>query len=337
MDLYLSNLFSVVLNPIRILFVPSVKIYWAYLASSVLITLFLAFWRSVRRKGFSVREYLGGIFSGKVWFHKSALVDYKYYFLNTILFPLSFGYFVVSAFAVASIFNRSLVFAFGSFQLGESPSLVGIGMYSVAFWLMNDFGRSFAHWTMHKNSYLWEFHKFHHSAEVLNPLTVYRVHPIEGILVNSCGAIGSGLVTGIATYLYPQGITMTSFLGVNAGVFVFNLYANLRHSHVSLHFPKWLSHIILSPAQHQIHHSKDRDLQNMNLGVTFAIWDLIWGSLHIPDPKENESTDFGLKNSNPEDYSKLTSIYLVPFRQIYFKFRKSFRPPLANGVETPSE
>jgi sterol desaturase/sphingolipid hydroxylase (fatty acid hydroxylase superfamily) len=42
-----------------------------------------------------------------------------------------------------------------------------------------DLGYWIAHRTMHEIPLLWEFHKTHHAAEVLTPLTAARAHPIE--------------------------------------------------------------------------------------------------------------------------------------------------------------
>ncbi|MEI1306983.1 sterol desaturase family protein [Leptospira venezuelensis] len=205
-----------------------------------MITILLIVWRGWKEKGFSSREYLRENLSKKIWLHESALLDYKYYAINTFLFALFFGYFVISGASVSAFINGSLLKIFGEANFSFSSQTSFIFIYSILFWLANDFGRFFAHWLLHK-TFLWEFHKLHHSAKVLNPLTVYRVHPVEAILVNSLGAFCSGIVTGIAVFLFPNGINMLSFLGVNAGIFVFNLYANLRHSHIGLRFPRWLS------------------------------------------------------------------------------------------------
>ncbi|EPG76360.1 fatty acid hydroxylase family protein [Leptospira fainei serovar Hurstbridge str. BUT 6] len=323
MDLNFSNIYSALLSPIRIVFLPSVKIYWLYLLSSVIITALFIVWQKIYVKDFSVGNYLSKILSKEYWFHKSALLDYKYYFFNTVLFSFYYGYFVLSGATVSAFVNKGLVNLFG-IVLYEIPfdSAAVIGFYSVLFWLMNDFGRFLAHWLLHKNSFLWEFHRLHHSAEVLNPLTVYRVHPVEAILVNSLGALFSGIVTGIAMFVFPEKITMISFLGVNAGIFIFNLYANLRHSNIAVYFPKWLSYIFLSPAQHQIHHSVDIRLQNKNIGVTFAFWDVFLGTLYIPDRNEAEEITFGLKDAKKEDFDNFFSIYFLPFKRILDKLKK---------------
>ena len=42
--------------------------------------------------------------------------------------------------------------------------------------------------------FLWEFHKVHHSAEVLNPITGFRSHPVDQVL----DAVVMGAMTGLA-------------------------------------------------------------------------------------------------------------------------------------------
>ncbi|WP_246050426.1 sterol desaturase family protein [Leptospira langatensis] len=317
-------------DPIRSFFAPSFKIYWLYLLSSGIITCFFLLWQKITKKDFRYAEYTDRNLSKKIWLHPSAILDYKYFFVNTILFALYFGYFVLSTTTVSAFVSNHLNSWFGRSDLGSPSGYSFLILYSILFWLANDFGRFLAHLLLHR-TFLWEFHKLHHSAEVLNPLTVYRVHPVEGILVNSLGALFSGIVTGIAVFLFPNGIRMITFLGVNAGIFIFNLYANLRHSHIDIRFPKWLSHILLSPAQHQIHHSTDIRLQNKNIGVTFAFWDILSGSLYIPSEEENRNLVFGLNEDEKEkeEFKSLVWIYLLPFKKLLIDapVKKFFRKP----------
>ena len=93
---------------------------------------------------------------------------------------------------------------------------------------------------MHKLPFLWEFHKIHHSATSLNPLTQYRIHPFELIINNIRSILIFGLVTGLFDYLSAHQIDKLVFLGVNVFHFIFLLLgANLRHSHVKLKYPKF--------------------------------------------------------------------------------------------------
>lgn len=296
---------------------PAERLYWPYLLTSIGITLFLIFWKFLRSEHFDYRGYLKFVFSSRIWFHPSAITDYKYFIYNTILFAVFFGSFVLSTTVVAMFVYRNLVFFLGeeSIVLPVSGWIVVLA-YTIFFWFAEDFGRFLAHRWMHRNKYLWEFHKVHHSAEVLNPLTLYRIHPLEAILLNSFGGFFSGIVTGLVLFLVPYSVSTFTFLGVNAGIFLFHLYANLRHSHIAIHFPKWLSYILISPTQHQIHHSNRSELQNKNYGVAIGLWDLLTGSLFIPDDEDMENLVFG-SGDETNNFRTLYQIYFSPFQNAF--------------------
>ena len=68
--------------------------------------------------------------------------------------------------------------------------------------------------------------------------------------------------------------------GVNIFIFLFNVFgSNLRHSHIGISYWKWLEFILISPAQHHLHHSVSKEHHDKNFGVSLAIWDWI---LNIP-------------------------------------------------------
>jgi sterol desaturase/sphingolipid hydroxylase (fatty acid hydroxylase superfamily) len=104
------------------------------------------------------------------------------------------------------------------------------------------------------------------------------------------------------------------------------LGANLRHSHVWLPYPKWLSHILISPAQHQIHHSQLIHHHDKNFGLMFAIWDWIMGTLYVPKHRENYV--WGLDHGEDRDYQTVTNLYVVPFKKAWALLRKPRRREL---------
>jgi sterol desaturase/sphingolipid hydroxylase (fatty acid hydroxylase superfamily) len=120
---------------------------------------------------------------------------------------------------------------------------------------------------------LWRFHAIHHSAEVLTPLTLYRVHFIE-LFINSCRSLlVIGGVSSAFIYVFDDSISLLQVMGVSVFTMLFNLAgANLRHSHVWVGFGI-AEHWFISPAQHQIHHSTKPVHRNCNFGAILAIWD----------------------------------------------------------------
>ena len=67
---------------------------------------------------------------------------------------------------------------------------------------------------MHKIPLLWEIHKTHHSARVLTPITIFRTHPLEGLIFVIRSAITQGIV--IALFYYSLIMkTNKRFIGLN--------------------------------------------------------------------------------------------------------------------------
>ena len=56
---------------------------------------------------------------------------------------------------------------------------------------------------------LWEFHKVHHSAEVMTTFTEMRQHPVEIIFFMNVIALCTGLTFGLMTYLFGPGTWAT--------------------------------------------------------------------------------------------------------------------------------
>ena len=151
---------------------------------------------------------------------------------------------------------------------------------------------------------LWEFHKVHHSATVLTPLTVFRVHPVEFASSSETSwrsrrGLTGGVMNyafGVATYQYA--ITDTNLILV---LFV-HAYIHLQHSHVWIAFTGVVGRILLSPAHHQIHHSDNPVHFDKNLGSTLAIWDWLFGTLYVPK-RTPEQLGFGVEPHHPDAHT----------------------------------
>jgi predicted lipoprotein len=87
------------------------------------------------------------------------------------------------------------------------------------------------------------------------------------------------------------------------------LGANLRHSHVWLSYGPRMERILLSPAQHQVHHSVDPRHYDRNYGTILSLWDWLGGSLYLT--REREQLRFGLSaqdaNHGPSAWAAVVS------------------------------
>ena len=271
--------------------------------------------RSKRIKG----SFLGYLIPKKVWISQSSGVDVFLWVINGLVKVLLIGPYFVFGFALSDQVEASLVNTLGypSAPLSETATII---WYTIILTLALDLSTYVVHLLMHKVPMLWEFHKIHHSATVLTPITQYRIHPIE-LLINNAKAIAvMGLVTGVFTYLSPHHLTELAVFGVNVFSFAFLfLGANLRHSHIELKYPSWLENILISPFQHQIHHSDKKEHFDSNLGSKFAIWDKLFGTLIRS--KEVDRVAYGIGEETRE-YRSIWENLMLPF----WKFAEYFIP-----------
>ena len=171
-------------------------------------------------KSTSKRDFLNYIFDKQVWLSSSAITDYLMIVFNAFVKIFLIAPFVVLGVYLQNEINHFLIHTFGVFQYEVSQVFI-ILFYTLVIWLVGDFASFLLHFLMHKVPFLWEFHKTHHSATVLNPFTQYRIHPVELLLVNIKGFIVYGVVTGIFFYFSGGEVGTIKFVGVNIFRFLF--------------------------------------------------------------------------------------------------------------------
>ena len=108
---------------------------------------------------------------------------------------------------------------------------------------------------------------------------------------------------------------LVSVYGVNVILFLFNATgSNLRHSHVQIRYGARVEKFLISPAQHQIHHSMDPRHHDRNFGAALAIWDWMAGSLCVAD--KNMELKFGLSRNQATQTHRLRYLYFSPFGEL---------------------
>jgi sterol desaturase/sphingolipid hydroxylase (fatty acid hydroxylase superfamily) len=250
------------------------RIFIGYLAiSMVMAIVFLCAWR-----GFGARGAFSKVFDKKIFWSGSAKADYLIYAINRIISIIISPYLIAqSAVTTFLFFQLSKQNAIGFLSLDHWPSLFIITLYTLTYFFIDDLSKYIVHRSMHRWQFLWAFHKVHHSAETMTPITVYRVHPLESIIYGLRGSFVIGAVIGIFAYCFGiNNFSLATLLGVNLFSFIFNVAgANLRHSHIEIAYWPWLEKIFISPAQHQLHHSIEINTliktmeQCLRLGLAF--------------------------------------------------------------------
>lgn len=316
----LQSVFLKIAAPFFFPFFPNQRIYVVYIASALALAFAVYLVGRASRRGSMLRGFLGYCFPKAVYAHKSAIVDYKYFFINKMSFGILFAPLIVGSSLVSASTVDALDFAWGPPDAAVSAGIAATVAFTGLVVLAFDAGIFGAHYLQHKVPFLWEFHKIHHSASVLTPITVYRMHPVDDLLSGTFIGVLTGAVHGVFAFLYGDGVGAVTILEINVILFAYYVAGyNLRHSHVWLAYPKALSHIFVSPAQHQIHHSKEARHFDRNIGFIFAFWDWMAGTLYVPET--HERFDFGLYNDEHLEFDSVWKLYSLPFRKLIARFR----------------
>lgn len=301
------------INFFSYLFDPNRRIYWLYLLSSFFIVLL---WLFINKKKMS--EILTKDF------YESLRLDTYYFVLMFYIKAFVILPMIFSSKSIAFFVFESLVESFGFVRFNLSSSFVTI-FYTFVLFICSDFSRYWLHRWLHTVGFLWEFHKVHHSPKALNPLSFYRIHPVESVLFGIRYSLVIGFVTGIFLYFFGAKVNIFEFMGVNVFVFFFSIIGgNLRHSPINLAYFKPLEYLFISPKQHQIHH--DFRYMNKNYGGYIAFWDYIFNSHKLSD--EVKEIKCGLPKNIQDEYKSVFSLIYKPFetnfRRYYEKLHKFY-------------
>lgn len=287
---------------------PDELTFWLWLAGALIVTDVLT--RVWHRS--SSETFWSCAAPWRIYTHASAVLDYKLLVTDRLITASIVGTMLVSATALGHWGASALTSSLGPGP-GWQPTLAGLILFACVRLLMFDIGHYISHYLQHMVPFFWEFHKVHHAAEVMTPVTAYRIHPLEPIM----DSVFQGPLQAIGLagfyYLYGSDQSAMTFVGMNAIVLPFFFIGGFRHSHVWISFGPAVEHVLCSPAQHQIHHSRAPQHLNKNLSEYFSFIDWICGTLYVP--KGEEALEFGLHHGPDAELKTLSHAYWVPVRR----------------------
>jgi sterol desaturase/sphingolipid hydroxylase (fatty acid hydroxylase superfamily) len=249
--------------------------------------------------------------------HRSHGLDILYYIANGKVFGLVLGWFIISGMALSAWTYSAVTHLFGPLTPTTLSPLTITVIGSLALYLAYELGYYIDHAISHSVPFFWEFHRVHHDAEVLSPLTTWRMHPVDSIKFANLLALTVGSTNGIMHFMFglQYGVGTFSYSLVLT-VFAY-LLLQLHHTQIWIPFTGLLGRLLISPAHHQIHHSTNPIHFNRNLGSCLAIFDWAFGTLHIP-AKQRERLTFGVTpvpGEIPGDAHSIVHSLLVPFQR----------------------
>ncbi|WP_286239673.1 sterol desaturase family protein [Neptuniibacter halophilus] len=287
--------------------------FWGYLLAALLIGFCWLKWQNRT----SSRETLKALFRRQVWWSASARADYALFLINRLSFLL-LAPLLLTQLTLANWLFLSLYEWFGYRPvIGAGwPAVCVAGLFTLCLFLLDDFSRFYLHKLLHEVPALWAFHQVHHSARTLTPITVFRTHPVEGILFSLRSTLVQAVSIALFVFFFGERADLITFMGAALFTLLFNLSgSNLRHSHVGLRYGRYVEKWLISPAQHQIHHSTDPQHFDKNYGVVLALWDRLWGTLVLSE--KGQQLAFGLSHRVTPGEQSLWQLYWGPFRLLW--------------------
>lgn len=333
----LSHMAESAANSVKLLFLTpfdlSVRFAFLYMLPTALLAYIIWLFRR------ETTPLLQWLFPKSIYTHRSNLLDIKLFIINRLMTVSGvFGALVFSP-VIAYIVLSGLSGDTQAADQAASKSWKTSAIATVVIVVSIDFCKYWAHRVLHQWSFLWPFHAVHHSAEVLTPLTLARAHPFEIVVRNFVISVVVGFVQGVLLFVLAGEVGLITIGGANAIYFFVNsLGANLRHSHIWLSYGRVMEHILISPAQHQIHHSTDAKHHDKNYGSVFAIWDWAFGTLYIPTYRETLTFGLSDRQGKPiaQPHPTLGAAIVGPFTDSWNVLRRRTMTPPSPPYEDES-
>jgi len=168
----------------------------------------------------------------------------------------------------------------------------------------------------HRISFLWRFHRTHHSDPKMDVTTANRFH-IGEIALSSVLRVPVIALLGLQLW--------------ELALYELAMFTVVQFHHANIALPTWLDRavrlLIVTPFMHKVHHSRWQPETDSNYSSLFSFWDRLFGSFRM---RENPRTlRLGLEEfDSPEDHT-LTGLLATPLKQVQ-------RAPGEAPANTPS-
>lgn len=221
-------------------------------------------------------------------------------------FYMYFNFFVFSI-VISGFYKLINVFFLGINIEVTSLAIFNLEVFPVwlqllLFFIVLDFVQWFTHVLLHKFSFLWEFHKIHHSVKEMGFAAHLRYHWMENILYKPLKTIGVMLLGGFE----PEQAFIVHFFAITIG--------HLNHSNVKITWGP-LKYIFNNPVMHLYHHAYTipKDKFGVNFGISLSLWDYIFKTNYIPEESGTISLGFKGDQEVPTNF----------ISQLFFGFKKT--------------
>ena len=185
----------------------------------------------------------------------------------------------------------------GLFEILRLPSWAQLILGIVAL----DLFAYFAHVLLHKSWFGWQFHRVHHSENVVDVTTAFRQHPGETIWRVFCRYLA------VVVFALPLWVVV---------IYLILSTAHAQFEHANLRLPNVidsvLRRLVVTPDMHKVHHSRIQIETDSNYGNIFSLWDKLFRT-YTPGIDFN-TLRFGLDGFDDKNRQTFTALLYSPFR-----------------------
>ncbi|MBK9271817.1 MAG: sterol desaturase family protein [Saprospiraceae bacterium] len=233
-------------------------------------------------------------------FRKDFWLDGFYMFFNFFLFSLV-AYNALSNVAV-DLFNQFLgLFGISNLVAIQLGSLPKWSQWLIMF-VVADFIQWNVHRMLHRVSWMWEFHKVHHSVEQMGFAAHLRFHFMETIIYKTCQYIPLAML----------GFGIQDFFIIH---FIAILIGHINHANLNVTYGPF-KYLFNNPVMHIWHHAKELPSEKkygVNFGLSLSIWDYLFQTDYIPSDGRDIALGFEKIEKYPSGF----------WRQLAAPFRKA--------------
>jgi len=263
-------------------------------------------WKSICFEVPWTRNYFWGLIAISliVWgiemvfpWRKQQSVFRKDFFLDG--FYMFFNFFIFSIF-ISGVYKIVTKITVDEFQISPNAiALIDLSNFSpilqlLIFFVVLDFVQWLTHILLHRFSFLWKFHKVHHSVKEMGFAAHLRYHWMEPVFYNSMKYIPLAIMGGFSA----QDVAIVHFFNIAIG--------HLNHANINWDYG-YLKYILNNPKMHIWHHAKElpKGRKNgVNFGITLSIWDYIFKTNYIPYSGRDIELGFEGDEEFPKDFIK---------------------------------
>ena len=226
------------------------------------------------------------------WFRKDFWLDAFYMFFNFYIFNwivfIALSTIVETKFlALLSYFSIEIE-SLQLLELNELPLAVRL----LLFFVITDFVQWRTHILLHKSSFLWNFHKVHHSVKEMGFAAHLRYHWMETLIYRTILYIPLAMIGGFQV----DDVIIVHLIALTIG--------HLNHANIKLNYGP-LKYIFNNPEMHIWHHAKalpgDRSY-GVNFGISLSVWDYIFKTSFVPKSGRDVELGFEGDEEFPKDF-----------------------------------